>query len=139
MDFIDWSFTPIMPVLTHFSHENNNDAAGEECLCHVLLNLDVFVTVALRKSGPASYPPDMLSSADSWWEGTIEPGLRCVRCSLQHAIIQECLSSSDEGAFELECEHTHSADFLEPLALWPAAASGFHTCEWMIVSDIGFY
>lgn len=68
----------------------------------------------------------------------MEPGLRCVRCSLQRAIIQECLSSSDEGAFELECEHTHSADLLEPLTLWPAAASGFHTCEWMIVSDISF-
>lgn len=56
MDFIDWSFTPIMPVLTHFSHENNNDAAGEECLCHVLLNLDVFVTVALRKKRACVLP-----------------------------------------------------------------------------------
>lgn len=68
----------------------------------------------------------------------MEPGLRCVRCSLQHAIIQECLSSSDEGVFELEREHTHPVDLLEPLTLWPAAASDFHTCERMIVSDIRF-
>lgn len=48
--------------------------------------------------------PDMLSSAERWWEGTIEPGLRLVRCSPQHVITQECLSSSDAGVFELESE-----------------------------------
>lgn len=65
------------------------------------------VVMVPEESRPASFQPDMLSSAERWWEGTIELGLRLVRCSLQHAIIQECLSSSDAGVFELESERTH--------------------------------
>lgn len=81
-----------------------------KCACACVRGV---VMVPLREVGE----PDMLSSADSWWAGTIEPGLRLVRCSLQHAIIQECLSSTDGEAFDLESERTRLADLLEPLKL----------------------
>ena len=34
---------------------------------------------AAETSRPASFQPDMLSSAERWWEGTIELGLRVQR------------------------------------------------------------
>lgn len=67
---------------------------------YVLLKLDMCEVMGpLRKPKEplASFQSDILSSADSYLEGTMWPGLCLVRRSLQHAIIQECLSSSDRG------------------------------------------